>query len=512
VSVLSRNPETNVARDLGIQESTSEDVAKLSQAAELAVEEYSSRPLSWRAELLRTIADQLDADGPRLVALAREETALSVQRLENELRRTSFQFRFFADVVLDGSFLMASIDHARASPMGPLSDLRRARTPLGPVGVFGSSNFPFAFSVPGGDSASALAAGCPILIKAHPAHPATSHAAFQALERAAQLQSAPEGLLALLFGFRAGEALVDAPAVSAVGFTGSLAAGQALWRRANARDRPIPFYGELGAANPLVVTNAAAAERAVEIAKGLAGSVTLGAGQFCTKPGLLFVPADGNGDVLVSELSAALRQVPEMTMLSSEIADHFRTGTRALADHEAGRTILSDDDRGDANVRAALFEVTADAYLRSPRTVLRDECFGPAAIMIRYRTVAELHQALEATDPALTFSVFFAENDPDVARLMQDAPSKASRIIANEYPTGVGVSWSMQHGGPWPSTTVSWATSVGASAIERWLRPVTYQNCPDALLPDALRDTNPLQIPQRVDGIMHLGTELGVRG
>jgi len=504
LNVLSKNPETNTQRELDFEETTLEQVTELSEAASKAARDYASRPLAWRSELLRTMASELDADAAKLVAVAHEETALSIARLENELRRTSFQLRFFADVVLEGSFLRASIDHPKDSSMGPLPDLRRICTPLGPVGVFGSSNFPFAFSVPGGDTASALAAGCPVLIKAHPAHPATSQASIQALERAARLLKAPEGLLGLIFGFHAGEALVDAPAITAVGFTGSVSAGRALWRRASARRTPIPFYGELGAANPLIVTNTAAAERAQEIGRGIAESVTLGVGQFCTKPGLVFVPLNEDGDALMTALSETLKQLPEMTMLTSEIADRFRAGTLALASLEGSRALVVGEYRDDAHVQAALFEVAFDVFFQTSGSVVRDECFGPAVTIVRYRDVKELQRALEYTDGALTVSVFHGENDDDAAWLLKFASLKAGRVIANQYPTGVGVSWSMQHGGPWPSTTVSSATSVGASAIERWLRPVTFQNVADSLLPDTLRDANPLRISRRVDGVMQL--------
>ena len=277
----------------------------------------------------------------------------------------SFQLRFFADVVLDGAFLAVSVDHAHDSPMGPLPDLRRMRVPLGPVAVFGSSNFPFAFSVPGGDTASALAAGCPVVIKAHPAHPATSLATFESLRAGAKKLDAPEGLLGLVFGFDAGVALVDAPSIRAVGFTGSVPAGRSLWSRANARPVPIPFFGELGSANPLVVTPAAAAERANEIGEGAAGSMTLGVGQFCTKPGLLFIPQDEHGDQLVSAMVDSLNKLSPMTMLSGPIADHFRSGTVVIGGVDGNNHLVGEEDSDGARVSAQLFEVPARALRRS---------------------------------------------------------------------------------------------------------------------------------------------------
>jgi NADP-dependent aldehyde dehydrogenase len=498
--VISVNPATGVERELDIEETTPDEVNALADQAASVALEYANRSLTWRASLLNAMADELEANSAALVEIANDETALGTPRLEGELRRTAFQLRFFADVVLDGSFLAASVDHAKDSPMGALPDLRRMRVPLGPVAVFGSSNFPFAFSVPGGDTASALAAGSPVVIKAHPAHPATSLAAFEALRAGAMKVNAPEGVIALVFGFDAGVALVDAPSIRAVGFTGSVPAGRSLWNRANARPVPIPFFGELGSANPLVVTPAAAAERASEIGAGAAGSMTLGVGQFCTKPGLLFVPQDEHGDEVVASMVDSLNKLSSMTMLSSSIADHFRSGTVTIDGVDGNNHLVGDDDADGADVTAQLFEVPARVFADPSSQVLRDERFGPLAVIVRYQDNTDLKKALTATDSALTFSVFTSASEPDAAWLFDVAQSKAGRVIANGYPTGVGVSWSMQHGGPWPAATSSSATSVGAGSIDRWLRPVTYQNVPDDLLPEALQENNPLRVPRRVDG------------
>lgn len=500
--VVSRNPATGVERELDVTETRPGDVVELADRAARMALDYAKRPLQWRAALLREMADELESDAANLVALALDETALGQARLEGELRRTAFQLRFFADVVEDGAFLHASIDHAKDSPMGPLPDLRRMRVPLGPVGVFGSSNFPFAFSVPGGDTASALAAGCPVVIKAHPAHPATSQACFDALVRGARKGGAPEGLLALVFGFDAGIALVDAPSISAVGFTGSVPAGRALWSRANARPNPIPFFGELGSANPLVVTPGAAKDRGDEIARGVAASMTLGVGQFCTKPGLLFIPQDPSGDVLVTSLVDSLRELSSMTMLSEGVAENFRSGTVTIAGVDGNHRLVGGDGDG-TNVTPQLFEVPAAVFADASSRALREECFGPLAIVIRYLNRDDLSNALASADAALTFSVFTSAADDDASWLIEFAQTKAGRVVANGFPTGVGVSWSMQHGGPWPAATSASATSVGASGIDRWLRPVTYQSVPEDLLPEALRDDNPLDVAQRVDGVVH---------
>jgi NADP-dependent aldehyde dehydrogenase len=501
--VISINPSTGEVRALGIAESSDDEVLAATQRAAQALDDYSNRPLRWRAGLLRAIAEELESDAANLVSIANAETALPAARLEGELKRTAFQLRFFADVVTEGSFVSATIDHATDSPMGPLPDLRRAKSPIGVVGVFGSSNFPFAFSVPGGDTASALAAGCPVVIKAHPAHPATSAATFAALERGARRVEAPEGIVNIVFGFSAGTALVDAPDISAVGFTGSVGAGLALWERANARSVPIPFFGELGSANPLVVTDSATEERGADIGTGLAGSMTLGVGQFCTKPGLVFVPHGVNGDALVAATIEALSSLGSFTMLSSSIADHFRRGAEAIAEISDVRALVQQDPGSDAHTAAQLYEVDAARFTGRDAYALREECFGPVALIVRYGSTDELRDALLACEPALTFSLFCVENDRDSKWLLELGSQRSGRVIVNGYPTGVGVSWSMQHGGPWPSTTSSAATSVGADAIERWLRPVTFQSVPDELLPPALQEGNPFSIPRRVDGVLH---------
>lgn len=504
MAIISTNPATSETRVLDFEETTVAQVRALCEQAMSIAEDFAARSLAWRAELLRSMATELEADAEQLVAVANEETALGKPRLEGELRRTCFQLRFFADVVTDGAFLAASIDHAGDSPMGPLPDLRRMKIPLGVVGIFGSSNFPFAFSVPGGDTASALAAGCPVVIKAHPAHPATSTATFRALERAALKSDAPQGALNLIHGFDAGIALVESNHVSAVGFTGSVPAGRALWQLANARATPIPFYGELGAANPLVVTALAAKERAGEIGRGFAGSMTLGAGQFCTKPGLLLVPTGTEGDELVTALVQALEALGSFVLLSEGVAHNFHVGSESMGSVAAVRVLVDDAEHEQHRSTARLFEIDAEDFVAPGAAALREECFGPAAVVIRYSSTGQLRQALMACERSLTFSVFSGIDDGDEEWLVGFGVQRAGRVIVNGFPTGVGVSWSMQHGGPWPSTTSSSATSVGAASIERWLRPVTFQSISDASLPLALQEENPLGIPRRVDGVQNL--------
>jgi NADP-dependent aldehyde dehydrogenase len=504
VSVQSYNPTTGEYQSTGLAETGAAGVASICLTAKRAAAVLASYPLAWRAAFLEEVAAALEADAEAIVATADLETGLGEARLTGELKRTCFQFRFFAGVVRDGGFLEASIDHAYDSPMGPLPDLRRQLEPLGVVGVFGASNFPLAFSVPGGDTASALAAGCSVVIKAHPAHPRTSFATFSALERAAHQIDAPEGTVNLVFGLEAGVALVDDPSVAAVGFTGSYVAGRALFDRAQARVVPIPFYGELGSVNPLVVSPSAAAERSSALGEGLVGSVTLGSGQFCTKPGLLFVPAGVDGDALVASARLALSKGAGATMLSGPIRDRFEAGVSSLRAVE-GLELVGQSPRStsDAGSFAALF-ATDVATLLARHESLMTEYFGAVAVIVRYESLEELLGAIDSIEPALTFTVHVAQDDVVAPALLSAGAKKAGRVIVNGYPTGVGVSWSMHHGGPLPAATSSLHTSVGATAIRRWLRPVSYQGVPTAWLPAALRDENPLGVPQRVDGILRV--------
>ena len=500
--ITSLNPATGEELVLDVEETTRDEVAAICELAHRATSEIATRPLAWRASMLRAMADALEESGESIVAAADFETALGRARLEGELRRTAFQLRFFAGVVEDTMFLAASIDHATDSPMGPLADMRRLRVPLGAVAVFGSSNFPLAFSVPGGDTASALAAGCGVVVKAHPAHPHTSALCAAALREGAHRVGAPEGTLDVVYGFAAGTALVTDANIAAVGFTGSLSAGQALWRLANERPVPIPFYGELGSANPLVVTLAAARARAREIGAGAAGSMTLGVGQFCTKPGLLFVPEGSDGDALVDALVESLKATSPFTMLTGGIAAHFREGAAAIAAHEGVDALVAPAPDAGTTVRAQLYSVDARTFASDAARGLREECFGPLALVVRHESHEDLHAALGAASASLTLSVFAEADDPEAAGLVDFAATRAGRVIVNGYPTGVGVSWSMHHGGPWPATTAPLSTSVGAAGIERWLRAVTYQSVPEALLPAPLRDENPWGVARRVDGVL----------
>lgn len=500
--IQSENPTTGVRVTTEFVETSGAAVAATCATADTAFRDLARRPLMWRAALLEAVALALEDDAEEIIALADAETGLGAARLRGELTRTCFQFGFFADVVRDGGFLDASIDHPYDSPMGPLPDLRRHLEPLGVIGVFGASNFPFAFSVPGGDTASALAAGCSVVIKAHPAHPRTSFATYSCIERAVRGANAPEGTVGLVFGLDAGVALVRDEHVAAVGFTGSLGAGRALFDQAQTRGVPIPFYGELGSVNPLVVTPAAAAERAGALGEGLAASVTLGSGQFCTKPGLLFVPTGDAGDEVVARASAALERGSGATMLTTTIRDRFEAGVVRLENVPGlTRVALSARAVSDAGSFAALYELDV-ATLRDQRDVVMSEYFGALAFVVRYATLDEVLEVVASLDAALTFSVHATDDDAAAPALLDAGAQRAGRVIVNGYPTGVGVSWSMHHGGPYPASTNALHTSVGATAVRRWLRPVSYQGVPAAWLPPSLLDENPLNVPQRVDGVM----------
>lgn len=466
------------------------DVDTAATAAARAAEPLRSATDAQRAAWLGAIADRLDAHVDELVALADEETGLGEVRLRGEVARTTGQLRMFASVVTEGSYLEATIDHAVPSATPPRPDLRRMLRPLGPVAVFAASNFPFAFSVAGGDTASALAVGCPVVVKAHPGHPRLSARTAELVTAALAEAGAPAGAFALVDGFDAGLALVDHPAITAVAFTGSLAGGRALHDRASAREVPIPFFGELGSINPVVVTADADAARGGELATGLAGSFQLGAGQFCTKPGLVFAP---EGSALEAALPA-LVGADAPRMLTPSIADGFQTGAERVRS-VPGVTLLAGGDAA-----SPVVAVTDVATLREHEHELLAEVFGPFTLVVRYGSRTELTEALGELDGSLTATLHAAPGEP-VDDLLPRLEAVAGRVLFAGWPTGVAVTWSQHHGGPWPATT-SQHTSVGATAVRRFLRPIVYQDAPDAVLPPALQEANPLGIPRRLDGVL----------
>jgi NADP-dependent aldehyde dehydrogenase len=470
-----------------IGDSTEDDVRRAVAAAADAAGRWGQTPGEERAGVLRRIADLLDEATETLVDAADAETALGRPRLTGEVARTTGQLRMFADLVAHGFELDPIISAADAGR----PDVRRVMRPIGPVAVFSASNFPFAFSVAGGDTASALAAGCPVVVKAHEGHPRTSRLTTEVIGRALADAGAPAALLQTIYGVDAGRVLVLERPIRAVGFTGSVPGGSALLKLTQTRPDPIPFYGELGSLNPVVVLPDAAAERPQELAEAYVASLTLGVGQYCTNPGLLFVPAD---DVLMEAISAAVDGSAGSTMLTERIFHQFdqMVSAPAWADLDlVGRGSADDAPRSPTpQVRSVPIERFAGALDQ-----LACERFGPAGLVVIYDRLEEVLQLLPSLPGNLTGSVHAAASEHEPAgRVAAALAPHVGRLIFNGWPTGVAVCWAMHHGGPWPSSTAPETTSVGATAIRRWLAPIAYQGFPDELLPAALRRSNPLGV------------------
>lgn len=451
-----------------------------------------------RSAWLTAVADALDANAAELIEIADEETHLGATRLTGELARTTSQLRLFAEAIVEGSYLEATIDHPSAMTVPPRPDLRRMLRPLGPVAVFSASNFPFAFSVAGGDTASALAAGCPVIVKGHSAHPLLSVRTAEVVARALADAGAPDGVFALVEGRETGVALVQHPAVRAVGFTGSLHGGRALFELASGRPDPIPFYGELSAVNPVLITQAALDARADELATGLAASFTLGAGQFCTNPGVVFVPA---GSGFAERVAAAVGTADPVPMLTDGIAAAFAESLSGLVKHDGVIVAAGEAVQQPGTGSAVVLSTTTDAVVASPAALLA-ECFGPTTLVVEYPDVEQALTAIGAVGGSLTATVH-AEPGEELGDILAVLTEIAGRVLFAGWPTGVAVSWAQQHGGPWPATT-SIHTSVGVTAMRRFLRPVAYQDAPESALPAELREANPLGIPRRVDGVLVL--------
>ncbi|MFJ9555371.1 aldehyde dehydrogenase (NADP(+)) [Nocardiopsis sp. NPDC101807] len=447
-----------------------------------------------RAGLLRAVADALDGAADRLVPLAAEEAHYPEARCKGELGRTTFQLRLFAQTLEDGSYLEAAVDPADPEWGTPRPDVRRILVPLGPVVVFGASNFPFAFATAGGDSASALAAGCPVVVKAHPGHPELARATAGVVVDALAGAGAPEGSFALVEGMEAGRLAVTHPLTRAVGFTGSIPGGRALFDLAAARPEPIPFYGELGSVNPVFVTRAAMAARGEQILGGYADSATLGSGQFCTKPGVVFLPEDADLGALVADFAERAAG----PLLNDRVAEGFERGLDALGGHPATEVLVQGRHTGDG-WSPSLLRTDLDSLLEHADALL-EECFGPATLVVAYSDERRLLEAAGVLRGQLTVTVHGEEDDPVAPALLALGASVAGRVVWNGWPTGVAVTYAMTHGGPYPATTAPLHTSVGTTAIRRFLRPVSFQSVPQSLLPRELRDDNPLGVPRRVNG------------
>jgi len=478
-----------------------EEVERACALADAAFDDFRKTDLETRARFLELCADKIMALGDELLERAGAETNLPRARLEGERGRTAGQLRLFAQVVRQGDFLGVRIDPAlpERKPL-PRADIRQRKIPLGPVAVFGASNFPLAFSTAGGDTASALAAGCPVIVKAHPSHPGTSELAAGAISDAAKACGLPEGVFSHLSGpsNELGVALVRDPRIKAVGFTGSRAGGLALMKLTAARHEPIPVYAEMSSVNPVVLLPAALKARAEALATGFAASLTLGVGQFCTNPGLVFAIDGPDLDRFVATAAEAISKAAPGRMLSPAICANYGAGVARLGSHprvsQIARVTAEENLAG-----AALFQVSAGDFLA--HRALEEEVFGPASIVVRCRDLAELAAALNGLEGQLTATLHLdAQDHADAAALLPVLEKKAGRVLANGWPTGVEVSPAMVHGGPFPATSDTRTTSVGTLAIERFLRPVCYQDIPDDLLAPELIDGNPLTLRRMIDG------------
>lgn len=500
-SMRAMNPRTGefLEPEFGLVGTSEVDAA--AQAATAAFDTYRATPPQERADLLRRIADELDARRDEIVQRAGEETGLPAGRLNGEHARTAGQLRKFADELLLGAHQEVRIDHAMPDRIPtPRPDIRQRQIPLGPVAVFGASNFPLAFSTAGGDTASALAAGCPVIVKAHNSHPGTAELVGQAVTAAVAASKLPGGVFSQLFGpgQDIGQALAAHPAVKAIAFTGSRAGGTALMRTASQRAEPIPVYAEMSSINPVVLLPGVLSDDLDRLVDGFVGSLTLGAGQFCTNPGLVFVPtawAEKVSQATDARIAASVGQ----TMLSKHIYDAYNAGINRV-ERSGAKRIATGAPGPTSNAPApAVFRTPVAHLLATPD--LQNEVFGSAALFVTYDGTAELTAALERLEGQLTVSIHARPDDHDTVReILPILERKAGRLLYNGWPTGVEVTDAMTHGGPYPATSDSRTTSVGTLAITRFQRPVSYQGFPEALLPEPVQDPNPWHLPRRIDG------------
>lgn len=474
----------------------------VSKAVE-AFNQYKQLSGNERADFLDAIAIEIEALGDDLIERCTAETGLPVARLQGERGRTTSQLRLFASLLREGSWVQAKIENALPdrTPL-PRVDIRSMFRPLGPVAVFGASNFPLAFSVAGGDTASALAAGCTVVVKGHPGHPGTSELVGRAIQNAVKKCGLNEGVFSLLQenGFQTGVALVEHPGIKAVGFTGSYKGGMALFNIAVNRPEPIPFYAEMGSTNPVFVLPGARKTQAKSIAAGYAGSVTMGAGQFCTNPGLLITAANEDITDFEQYIKEEFEKTTGATMLTPGIKSAFDKGVVALQQHGLAELIAKGVSSGTAtSAEPALFKATTAALISEK--ILSEEVFGPSSVLVTAQDKASLYEVANSLSGHLTATIHgTAEDLEEYRELIAILENKAGRVLINGFPTGVEVCHSMVHGGPFPSTSDSRTTSVGTGAIERFVRPVCFQNYPQSLLPAELKDENPLGINRLVDG------------
>ena len=497
------DPATGTSLAPAFQEAGAEDVAAACGLAAEAFGPFSELALTQRASFLESVADEIMALGDALISRAMAETALPRARLEGERLRTVGQLRFFANIVREGAWIDATIDSALPdrTPL-PRPDLRRRHVGVGPVAVFGASNFPLAFSVAGGDTAAAFAAGCPVVVKGHPAHPGTGELVARAVQAAVVKCGLPSGTFSYLPGTTQalGAALVADARIRAVGFTGSRGGGLALARIAAQRPEPIPVFAEMSSINPVILFPAAARSRGAQLGKDYVASVTLGAGQFCTNPGVLLYLDGTDIDAFMKAARAAMSGCQAQTMLTPGIHANFSQAVGRLSEHRAVQDVAQGQSVEGANrAQGGLFVVDATQFAADE--TLRQEVFGPSSLLVRAANLEQLKSVVDVLEGQLTATVLFDDEDTQlVSALLPRLERKVGRIIGNGWPTGVEVCHAMVHGGPFPATTDGRSTSVGSLAIQRFLRPVCYQNLPDGLLPAALRNENSLKVMRRVDG------------
>lgn len=493
------NPATEQPLAGVFPQHTHQDVDCAAKAAQEIAKSYRQTTPAQRSQLLQTIADCLEAQRDAIVERANLESALPLARLNGELSRTTAQLRLFADIVEGGLWQEAIFDSANPNrePV-PKADIRRQNIAIGPVAVFGASNFPLAFSTAGGDTASALAAGCPVIVKGHPAHPGTSQIVASCIAKALDSLSMPQAIFTLLQGttHELGQSVVVHPAIKAVGFTGSIHGGRALFDLAQSRPEPIPFYGELGASNPVFILSNRMAMHSQSLAEEYLLSMNMGCGQFCTKPAVVFVTKGEATEQFMQLVRQGIASQQGQTMLTCGIKQNYLEQSEKRALQKGLTHTQSSPEQG---VPAILFETTSLDWRNNPQW--QEEIFGPQSIVVVCDDEQDMLELSQSLDGSLTATIHAEKEDYHSAgRLICELEEIAGRIVFNGWPTGVEVSYAMVHGGPYPASTMPASTSVGAEAIKRWLRPVAYQSVPEALLPDALKTANPLNVRRSIDG------------
>lgn len=496
------NPRSGKRLDVDFAEATIDEVDRAVELAFSSFSEFNDLLPERRAEFLTAIADEIELIGKDLIQVFCFESGLSEQRAITERKRTVFQLRSFSKALIQGDWLQASIDLADPNFDPPKPDLRKMMTGVGPVVVFGASNFPLAYSTAGGDTASALAAGCPVIVKSHPLHAGTGSLVSEAIVRAAKKTRMPEGVFSNLNAksFSVGQHLVMHPHIKAVGFTGSLLGGRAIFDLAASRKEPIPVFAEMGSTNPVLIFQSSLASNAEKIAELLASSITSGAGQFCTKPGIILMEDAEFSDVFIQRLGQQIIEAEQHVMLHSSIKDRFDADQLKSRNVSYLEVFETEQNQGLNIGQHSLKVVDVPTFIEE--SILQEEVFGPFAILVRCNGIDEMERCLDLINGSLTISVF-AEAGSNL-QMLQKLKKKAGRLIYNGVPTGVTVCPSMNHGGPYPATTDSRFTAVGIDAMKRFLRPVSFQNFPQELLPLALKDFNELGISRRINGKLEI--------